>query len=399
MLVMWQKCKSWIDQKMGPLLRHPLFATAITLLIIVAGLLGSIYANEIRRAFPFYWGPGKISWEAAIFWVLALISALTFFFREQSVVFEEQKLQGRALSQARRFEYLIRTLPPENFLELFGDFFGAANKLVEAAFREPKPSPQPRNVVEQSVRHLLRMIATLAQEFDGDHLNVEYASNIMLFKPSNGMSSEQRVEIRERLLFCDESVAISNLKGVLELQVPLSAIAAEPSASPDPRMSAIALPIPKTAEVEGRFKVFPGAPLAFVSKEADSYGDSRALAAWCMEYGDFTHEVIEQVRSYFATSHIRSFVSIPLFETAADGSDQRDHDPIAVLNIHATRPGLLRGRTEPLGHFVQIMRPFQLFLGQLLKALPLAEISVVSQVVQSPSSQGKETAPFQPPST
>jgi len=399
---MWQRFTSWAAQKyedFGPYLRHPLFAAAITLLIILAGLLGSIYANEIRSAFPFYWGQGKISWEATIFWILAWISALAFFFREQSVTIEEQRIQRVARIRATRFERLIRTLPPENFLELFGDFFGAATKLVEAAFKEPKPAPQTREVVEQSMRHLLRMIATLAQEFDGDHLSVEYASNIMLFKLSEGMSLEQREAIRKRLLFCDESVAISNLKGVLELQIPLSAIAAEQSALPDPRMSAIALPIPKTVEVDDRWKVFPGAPLAFVSKEPDSYGDSRTLASWCLEYGDFTYEVIDQVRQYFSASHVRSFVSIPLFETAADGSDQRDHDPVAVLNIHATRPGLLRGRTEPLGHFVQIMRPFQLFLGQLLKALPVGEIPVVSPVVQTLGSSGTETAISQPPPT
>lgn len=177
------------NERLGSLLRHPFFATVITLLIIVAGLLGSIYANEIRSAFPFYWGPGKVSWEAAVFWSLALICALAFFCREQSVSSEQRRAQRSALTQARRFEYLIRTLPPENFLELFADFVGGATKLAEAAFKEPKPAPQTRDVVELSVRHLLRMIATLAEEFDGDHLNVEYASNIMLFKPSEGLST------------------------------------------------------------------------------------------------------------------------------------------------------------------------------------------------------------------
>lgn len=345
---------------------------------------------------PFLPGPGQDILGSSNFLDSSAHFGAGVFFREHSVRSEEDRLRRRTLSQARRFEYLIRTLPPENFLELFGDFFGAASKLVEAAFKEAKPTPQARDVVEQSTRHLLRIIATLAQEFDGGHLNVEYAANIMIFKSSEHMSIKERTDVRSRLLFCDESAAISNLKGVLELQVPLSAVAADEKAAPDPKMSSIALPIPTTVEVSGRYKVLPGAPLAFVSKDPDSYGDSRQMADWCVRFGDFTHHVIDEIRNHFASSHVRSFVSIPLFGTASDGSDDRNHDPIAVLNIHATRTGLLRGRTEPLANFVQVMRPFQLFLGQLLKALPHAEASVSSGAVQTPMPSGTQIASSNP---
>jgi hypothetical protein len=358
-----------VPTKIAAALRHPFSAAAITLIIIVTGLLGSIFSAEIRRAFPFYWGPGRLSPQAVIFWALAVISALAYFFREQSVTAEEQRVRRLGLSQAQRFETLIRTLPPANFLELFSKFLGAADNVVEAAFKGARPAPQAPDIVEESVRHLLRMIATLAQEFDGGHGGVEYAANIMIFKSPEMMSKEEQGDIKKRLLFSDESVAVENLRGVLELQLPLSATAAAEAAPPDPRMKPIVLPIPKTSKTDGRFKVFPGAPLAFVERELDVYTDTSGLAAWCEKYGDFTDEVIDAIGSYFAGSHIRSFVSIPLFDVGVEGSDQRETDPVAILNIHSTRKGLLHGRGEPLVHFVAIMQPFKTYLGRLLKGL------------------------------
>src|SRR5437660_10876041 len=98
-------------RKISSLLRHPIFATVVTLLIIVTGLAGAIFSIEIRRAFPFYWGAGRLSPQASFFWILALISALAFFFREQSVSAEGLRIQREPLGRQRRSAHLIRTLP------------------------------------------------------------------------------------------------------------------------------------------------------------------------------------------------------------------------------------------------------------------------------------------------
>jgi hypothetical protein len=352
--------------------RGPWFATAITLLVIIAGLLGSIYSPEIRDAFPFYWGRGPICVQAVIFWVVAGVAALAYFFREQSVAREQHKQQDRALYRSERLERLIRTLPPENFLELVGDFYTAAAEAVDAAFAERTAVPHPPEVVEQSIRHLLRLIAALAQQFDGNHTGVEYAANIMMFKETKALKPAERVSLASRLLFCDEAVSIDNLRGVLELQTKLSAIAADAKAEPDPRMGPIALPIPVHSSVHERYKVMPGAPLAFIEREPDVYTDTSLLAEWCEENGDFTRQVVEEVRSHFRDSHVRAFVSIPLF--APEDLSNADAQPVAILNIHATREGLLRGESEPLAHFVQILRPFHGFLVDLLNALPTPSV-------------------------
>jgi hypothetical protein len=170
-------------------------------------------------------------------------------------------------------------------------------------------------------------------------------------------------------LFCDEGVGIEHLRGVLELQVSLSAVASDANAAPDPRMTPIVLPIPKQSLVNGKYKVIPGAPLAFVDDEPDIYTHTNLLAQWCEENGDFTQQVVQQIRDYFATSHVRAFVSIPLSDTEGAVGDAEPHNPCAVLNIHATRGGLLRGESEPLAHFVQILRPFKRFIVELLRTL------------------------------
>ncbi len=294
--------------------------------------------------------------------------SLRLLLREQSVAQTQREDQQRVLYRAHRFERLIRTLPPENFLEVVADFYSAAAAATNAAFSERVSTPHPHLIVEQSLRHLLRIIAALAQQFDGSHADVEYAANIMLFKEPANLSPVQRDSLQKRLLFCDEGVGIEHLRGVLELQISLSAVASDANAAPDPRMTPIVLPVPKEPLVSHKYKVIPGAPLAFVDDEPDIYTDTRLLAQWCEEYGDFTQQVVQQIRDYFATSHVRAFVSIPLSNTETIGN-AGPHNPCAVLNIHATRRGLLRGESEPLAHFVQILRPFQRFIVELLRTL------------------------------
>ncbi len=382
-------------KKWDTVVRHPGFATLITLLIIVSGLWGSVFSAEIRNAFPFYmvkWPWWKQhwswSWAALSFWTLALISSLAFFFRERSVTIEQERVQNRALSRAHEFEHLIRTMPPSNFLAVFSKFFGAACNVVDAAFQDPGPAPKDRSIVEQSARHLLRMIATLAQEFDGDNPDVEYAANVMLFVPSENISSPEKEFVERNLLFCDESLSVDHLHGALQLELALSTTAADNFAGPDPAMRPIALPIPKKTKIGDKYKVLPGAPIAFADRAPDLYTDATLLPDWCRKHGDFTREVIDSVEEFFRGSPVRSFISIPLFPIADDGGDDTTFEPFAILNIHSSRPGLLKERGEPLAHFIHTIHPFQVFLVRLLFALNSAPPPVNSGVPTESSGMG-----------
>jgi hypothetical protein len=355
-------------EKAYSFLRAPWFATVLTLLVIVAGMLGSIYSPEIRGAFPFYWGKngwGPLSHEACLFWILALLAAGGYFFREQAQERYQRKLQESTLRQAESFERLIRTLPPKSFLTFFSQLYNAAAAGFSAVAFEEEPSAESQ---KQSIRHILRMIATLAKKFDGDDPGVKYAANVMLFRASEQIDDAAAEEISAQLLFSDGSISVQKLEGVLQLNPELSTTEEDEDGAPDPDMMPMALAIPKVKEVNGLYRVLPGAPFAFVEGEPDLFADSTHLRDWCEQYGDFPRSTIDEVGNFFRKSSVRGFVSIPLFNFNGDGSDNTDQKPIAVLNVHCDRAGLL-AQGEALAHFVDINRPFQVMLTKLLLRL------------------------------
>ena len=239
--------------------------------------------------------------------------------------------------------------------------------MEKLAFGIPKPSCD-KATVEKCIRVVLRLVATLAQKFDGDHPDVRYAANIMIFRLASELTGPGLDELQERLQFSEEGVGVENLRGLLDLELSLSTIASDLNSNRDPNLTGFALPIPKTARTESGMKVLPGAPVAFVDKEVDIYIDTRNLREWCDKYGDFTEDVKRQLEAYFNKNEgiIRSFVSIPLF--CSTDEDEKKTDPIAILNIHSNRPGLLKEKGEPVIHFVAIIRPIQVIISKLLVA-------------------------------
>jgi hypothetical protein len=348
--------------------RSPWSSTIITLLVIVVGGIGAVYPDEIKKGFPFHLQPMPL--EAQLFWSLTLITSIAFFFRQREDDAGKEASQERVLERARELEHLVRTLPPANFLSIFATLYDQADAMETLALGTPGASPDP-SVLEPSMRTVLRLIATLAQEFDGGYRDVRYAANIMLFKSSANMAAQDKVQIAKRLKFCDDATALDNLKGVLDLDIALSTVANDESVGIDPHLEPIAIPIPKKSKTSnGRYKILPGAPHAFVDKEADLYVDALMLAKWCDDFGDFTIEVKRELQEYFTAQKkvIRSFISIPIFLRRDDGTDALEEDPIAVLNIHCSKENLLKEVGEPLKHFVSIVRPMQIILAKMVMA-------------------------------
>ena len=356
------------DDRFLRIFLHPLFPTCITILVIVTGLLGSIWTTEIKSAFPFAMPGMHVQWEAVIFWGLVVICSIVFFWRQRADDLARAQKEQMLLDGTVRLENLIRTLPPDDFLPIFSELYQAADRLASVVLTSKKPVAKAE--IDTSIRHVLRVIATLAQKFDGDSAG-RYCANIMLFRAANSLDAAHAESITQRLLFCDETVSISHLKGVLDLLVELSACADDEKAEPDPNLNAFALPIPKTAMLHHKYRVLPGAPVAFVDREFDVYADTNRLASWCETQGDFTKDVIKRLERFFEeNSQVRSFVSIPLFARA-----KRDEDPFAVLNIHSDQPNLLtaEGNPEsPIVHFAPIVMPIQIILVKLLLLRELA---------------------------
>jgi hypothetical protein len=349
-------------------LRHPLIAAAITLLLIVTGGMGSIYSPEIRRAYPFTWSspPWKLAEEATIFWFLVIACLILFYVRQRADDEARDTAQRALVERSQTLEQLIRTLPPPNFLGLLARILSNADKIMDVL--------NPHNEVDredlvQGLRQLLNLVARLAQSFDGDDQAVHYGANIMLVKYVDSLSDDEKTEIQQRLLFTDPDTNIDQLLGVLDLNAELSATAADAAAHQDPVLATLAVPLPVTAQTEtGRYRVLPGAPMAYFSRQAEGFTDTDDLRRWCDTEGDFTNAVKDELQNYFNDAVFRSFLSVPLF-ASPEGTDQLTEDPMAILNIHCDRVGLLAHQGEPASHFVSVIRQFQLDLAKLLQRL------------------------------
>jgi hypothetical protein len=321
----------------------------------------------------------------------------------------QDQAQREIVARAEELAKLIRTLPPTNFLTVFGNLYGMATGAAYNVFGPITPVVN-RIETEQGIRHLLRYIAILAQKFDGDHPNTRYAANLMLFRASSSLDEAERRAIQPNLRFIDQTASIDQLKGVLELIPALSTVATDENASPDTQLPAICLAVPKSTKLNGLYQVLPGAPLAFAERLPSIQVQASMVARWCQVNADFTQSVREQITSYFedsATARVRSFISIPLcYVDENDGADDKTKDPVGVLNIHCDRERLLhlgddQNSSEPMSHFVDITRPLRLILTQLVFALnsmpadasiPPAPPGMISASVQSVLSHPKRQA-------
>jgi hypothetical protein len=332
-----------------PVFRGAVYATLVTLLAVIAGVLGSVYSREIGSAFPLYWGPyDSFSVHALAFWGTLVAFALLFFFRQAAT--------DRARQQ---FVDLIRTLPPAGFLSEFDRILRECEEAVTAVLGEPT---QTTEALERAIRVVLDGVVTLAALFDGRPYGVTYAANVMLFRETRELPETEILDLKNRLQFLEPAVDIRALDGVLNLQLSLSTTTATREPEPDLNLKPLSLPIPSSIRsADGRrSRLLPGAPLAFVTGNMELYTDTSTLGKWCRTYGDFSESVCGAVEAYFGSPtgmRIRSFASFPLAGERETG----------VINIHRNRPGLL-GEKEPAKQFWPLMHPFRTLCLRLLKA-------------------------------
>ena len=125
----WSNPGHWFNR----MCLHPAFATVLTALIIIIGVFGSIWTKEIREAFPFTFSPRwKNSLKADFVWSSGTMVAFMFFFRQRAVDRAQENAQGEIVARAEELAQLIRTLPPTNFLTVFGNMYGMA---TDTAYR------------------------------------------------------------------------------------------------------------------------------------------------------------------------------------------------------------------------------------------------------------------------
>jgi len=342
----------------GPWAGTAQYSAIVSLVALFAGLLGSLYADDIKAAFPFWWHRGQISTTATFFWLTAVLGTLMFFAAQQASENERTKSERRLEKRSIQLAQLVRTLPPADFLSTFRQIFWECSVALEGILDATETELNP-SLVEGAVRVVLAGVAKLAQKFDGASSDVRYAANIMLFRPTGGLPDPEVDKIRAILRFAPPETDLRALRGVLILERGLSTtnkIGIPLEADPD--LVPLALAVPKTDHdpQTNRWRVLPGAPMAFCTGSLEAYTDTNTLGEWCRREGDFPESTASAIDNYFKSQPAqrdRSFVSIAL--------KPFDGEPIGVLNVHRDRVGLLKEK-EPVQQFTPLVSPFVFML-------------------------------------
>lgn len=353
----------WIKGVLLKVCCHPMFAVVLTILGVVAGLFGSVYSSELKTSFPLnlFKSVDSTIPEAALFWLALIVVAFLFFGRQWATDQMTKSAQNNLIAQSDTLQELIKTLPPQGFLNRFSERFSLCYGLTHSIVADE--SSVTIEEIEKVIRVILSSIVHLAREFDGQPNGVRYAANIMIYTDLRNVESKTLESYSANLLFFDR--APSTLQGVLAMEPTLSAAGDLTQGAADPFIEKFFLPVDsKEVSPQGKLRQLPGAPLAFWQKEgALHYEDATTLGDWCRKNGDFPESVSTAIDSYFRSEkaqRIKSFVSMPI--PSALNSDQ----PLGVLNIHRSSVNMLRGQ-EAFRLFFPLLNPYTFLIGELLQ--------------------------------
>lgn len=343
-----------------------------TVLIIFTGLIGSLYTSDIATSFPFpnlenclnniVSPKGEMclppnlhfSSKAGFFWIVFFVTGLFFVLNRMASEMAAKDANRALIEQTKSLENVVRTLPPEKFLETCS-FICRQSYCALKAVSGTKDKKQ----IDIAIRVILSGILKLSKLFEHDPKNAIYGANIMTFVASSKMTPQMKLEVEKKLYFIDPNTDILKLYGFLYLDPALSTNSKNDDPLPDSSLSEFYLPIPHSIQTKDeKYLVLPGAPLAYLLKEANGYLNAKEeLVKWMNENSDFAPSVIAQVRDYFKDQKmLKSFFSIPIL---------LDKDVIAVLNIHKNEIGFLREDMQ-FESFRDLINPLLIFLYELL---------------------------------
>ena len=348
-----------MPQLLSRFVSSPVFATVTTVLAVIAGLLGSVYQSEVAAAFPLTFSSPVAAMppKAVVFWASVIAFALMFFARQWS---DDRNRE--------RLESLVRTMPPRAFQGKLAESVGGAHRGVSLIMPRTRQVTVTAEGLEAFSRSVLNSVATLAQIFDDQPLtgkgSAVYSANVMLYQLTT-VPTPPGCEV----LFVPPESELDKFTGLLVFRQELSATSEKPrngeEVDPGRRIPSIALPVPHESKRGDLWAVLPGAPKAFLTNDVDGYSDTRTMADWCKEKGDFQPSVVGAVRKYFGDgdgADIRSLISRPLIVK----DDKMQDVKIGVLNIQSNRPGILGDFAERLPIFQAMLTPILLELAEVM---------------------------------
>lgn len=379
---MAQKRLQGVRSRFRRIALNPWFAGLAAIVGALAGLLGAMWAEQIRTVFPF--NSGHVISHTVLFWVAVTVFGLMFGsnFWAQSKATEEQlsKLGATASSLAGGLESLressgaleeqVKTLPSRDFLRGYG------RRLTQCYPIAIKGTEQDATIADtrEGILAVLSSLAYMAQLFDGALRTSEYSANLMIFRTFHGLSSELVNEYQSIARFTEvPGAGGSAWSGVLELIPDLAVFLQGDNIQVNPTRLprfTFGIPLPTLRNVNGKSAVLPGAPDAFCNEAYAFVKDTYEFADECRRDRALRESVSTDMDRYFkegAGRDIRSFVSIVLPRTGCIPAGSRNLEPLGVVNIHSDAAQMIRGKG--IDHFVPLTTPHRLLISRLLENL------------------------------
>ncbi|MFL5386622.1 MAG: hypothetical protein ACJ8GN_29330 [Longimicrobiaceae bacterium] len=345
------------------------------------GVLANKYTDQIL---PWNWGIGDTPlWGAWGFYLLAAVVVVSTVVAQRAQDTKREREDQRRAAAERalidatdRLQRLVETLPPPTFLSSFAATDNACREVLADVLYARAAGALPPERVKDAIRTVLGGVAELVRIFENAPSEGVYAANLMIFRPAEPLRNLPRAE-REHwersLSFGLSPLSLDLLEGVLELVPELSTTTTRQGNAPDVlEPLRLAVPVRNERRVgHGKrllWRVLPGAPLAWVRKKWTIYPSQAALLDWCRRKGAFPGHVVEAVRRYFespAGASVQAFASLPFPPGTGD-------EPVGVLNVHSTQPGLFSGR-DPVRHLFPLLNPILWIIRDLIQLLVEAE--------------------------
>ncbi len=280
---------------------------------------------------------------------------------------------AEATRSKQHFDFLassVETLPPQEFLHKFSQWFHQSCESITIGLKEPdKPSEgSVKRDPREAIKELLTALAALALSFDPRRSNIRCSINVMVFEAFPTTDPTRSATLLKNAKFVEPQTCETSLAGVLVLDPELTLTIYKNQTEPDKAVSPLILPIPATSLRSDRSKrttVLPGAPAAFCDNEYQ-FCDSTDQFDTMMANTGLRPAILGEIVDYFLNegAGIKSFISLPLNIPVTGGNCIR----VGVVNIHSDKPGMLRG-LRGVQLFTPLAEPYCIFLAHLIKNL------------------------------
>jgi hypothetical protein len=389
------------------------FATVVAFLTLIAGYLTAIAPPDDKLSL--LKSDGAWNWVAVWFWMIVVVWFALFWLRQIAESRAVQNLHD-LIDKTRE---TVLTVPPSNFVGDFSRLSTNVNGVLLAAMPRAPQHDLKAEKLEETIRLLLGMIASLAKSYDTRR--ARYAANVMILEPRKEQEPYFPSSISSELVrqFIPRGYDLALLQGILVLYPALSSFTVDGKITgeqDDRDMLAFGIPEEVRDKRNHSWTVLPGAPLAIVKwnrqitavlKSADlqkavqGLDDMRKIRELVSEgvgheTFDIERHVLDEISDFYnkPDQKVRSFLSFPLVD------DDGTLSAFGVLNVHSDLPNFLGNvpKTESLKRqetFAGIITPLVFNVASAVKAWHKAKEgseNLDSQVIRADTTKrGGET--------